>query len=86
VASAPRSAGRDHRPFTSVHNMMPESAARYGVKPGSGNWTYHPELIPNFRPFYNNALTGGWVDAATSSGSRMCWRVDRLGGAWDDVH
>lgn len=60
-------------PFTSVHNMMPESAARYGVKAGSGNWTYHPELIPNFRPFYNNALSGGWVDAGNKA-----WQQDVL--------
>ncbi len=70
---AAKALGVNIAPFTSVHNMMPESAARYGVKPGSGNWTYHPELIPNFRPFYNNALSGGWVDAGNKA-----WQQDVL--------
>ncbi len=70
---AAKALGVNIAPFTSVHNMMPDSAARYGVKPGTGNWTYHPELIPNFRPFYSNALSGGWVDAGNKA-----WQQDVL--------
>lgn len=70
---AAKDLGVNIAPFTSVHNAMPETAARYGVKTGTGNWTYHPELIPNFRPFYNNALTGGWVDAGNKT-----WQQDVL--------
>lgn len=58
-------------PFTSVHNALPEGAKRYGVKLGTGNWTYHPEFIPNFRPFYDHTLAGSWVDP----GNRL-WQQD----------
>ncbi|HZT29871.1 MAG TPA: hypothetical protein VFA33_08315 [Bryobacteraceae bacterium] len=58
-----RAMGVNVAPFVSIHNLMPEGAQRYGGKAGSGNWTYHPELIPNFRPFYDNELTGTWIDS-----------------------
>ena len=39
-------------PFVSIHIIINAGVARYGVNPGHDDWTYHPELIPQFRPYY----------------------------------
>jgi hypothetical protein len=49
-------------PFVSIHIIMNDSVARYGVKPGHDDWTYHPELIPEFRPYFAHDLEGTFVD------------------------
>jgi hypothetical protein len=49
-------------PFVSVHVI--KAAARYGVKPGEyQNWTYHPEFIPQSRPYYAHDMAGTFIDA-----------------------
>ncbi len=47
-------------PFVSIHIIS--AAARYGVKPGHDDWTYHTELIPQFRPYYAHDLEGTFID------------------------
>jgi len=49
-------------PFVSIHIILNEAVARYGLKPGHDDWTYHPELIPEFRPYYAHDLEGTFVD------------------------
>jgi len=47
--------------------MKPEESA-------GGNWTYHPELIPRFRPYYVGVDKGEWV-----SDTNPVWQQDVLG-------
>jgi hypothetical protein len=54
--------GANLAPFVSVHIILNSAVARYGVKPGHDDWTYHPELIPQFRPYYAHDLEGTFVD------------------------
>ncbi len=49
-------------PFVSIHIILNDAISRYGVKPGHDDWTYHPELIPEFRPYYAHDLGGTWID------------------------
>ncbi len=48
-------------PFVSIHIILNSAVARYGVKPGHDDWTYHPELIPPFRPYYAHEWEGTFV-------------------------
>jgi hypothetical protein len=48
-------------PFVSVHIILNRAVARYGVKPGHDDWTYHPELIPPFRPYYAHEGEGTFI-------------------------
>jgi hypothetical protein len=51
-------------PFATIDIVSTEAAKRYGVKPSTENWTYHPELIPQFRPYYAAFPEGeSWVDS-----------------------
>jgi hypothetical protein len=45
-------------PFVSIRIILNSGVARYSVNPGHGDWTYHPELIPQFRPYYAHDLAG----------------------------
>jgi hypothetical protein len=45
-----------------VHIILNRDVARYGIKPGHDDWTYHPELIPLFRPYYTHELEGMLVE------------------------
>src|SRR2546427_7081152 len=49
-------------PFVSIHIILNDAVARYGVKAGHDDWTYHPELIPEFRPYYAHDLEGTFVE------------------------
>jgi hypothetical protein len=51
-------------PFVSIHIILNDAVGRYGVKPGHDDWTYHPELIPEFRPYYAHDLEGTFVEDA----------------------
>jgi hypothetical protein len=57
-----RDAGVNVAPFVSVHIINNQDVARYGVKPGRDDWTYHNELIPWFRPYYAHDLEGTFID------------------------
>jgi hypothetical protein len=48
-------------PFVSIHIINNDDVAKYGVKPGDDDWTYHPELIPEFRPYYAHDLEGTYI-------------------------
>ncbi len=47
-----REMGVNIAPFISVGLIRNRDAARYGVPLGTQDWTYHPDLIPMFRPYY----------------------------------
>ena len=57
-----RRLGVNVAPFYSIHIIRNFQIAKYGVQPGNENWTYHPELIPRFRPYYAHDLDGTWID------------------------
>ncbi len=58
-------------PFISVQIVRNRYTGRYKVKPGSDDWTYHYELIPNFRPYYTDFWNGAAIEA-----SNPVWRQD----------
>jgi hypothetical protein len=70
-------------PFVSFHIIRDEYLARYGVKPGpkvmpdevveSGNYTYHPELIPQMNPYYDHEDRGAWIED-----DNPLWQKDAL--------
>jgi hypothetical protein len=70
---AAKKLGVDIAPFTSIQTLLNQYAGRYGVKPSTGNWTYDPELIPNFRPSYVRAFDGAWVESENRE-----WQKDAL--------
>jgi hypothetical protein len=49
-------------PFASVHIILNSDLQRYGAQPGHDDWTYHPELIPQFRPYYTHELEGTLIE------------------------
>jgi len=57
-----RELGVNVAPFSSVHIILNRDLARYGLKPGHDDWTYHTELVPWFRPYYTHELEGVEVD------------------------
>jgi hypothetical protein len=72
-----RKIGVNVAPFVSLHIMLDRLLPRYGMKPeesAGGNWTYHPELIPRFRPYYVGVDKGEWV-----SDTNPVWQQDVLG-------
>jgi hypothetical protein len=58
-------------PFVSIHIILTHGVARYGVNPGHDDWTYHPELIPQFEPFYAHDNDGTFVDD-----NNLLWQQD----------
>ncbi|HXW15074.1 MAG TPA: hypothetical protein VEN79_11240 [Terriglobia bacterium] len=66
-----RTMGVNVAPFVSIHIIMNDAVARYGVKPGHDDWTYHPELIPEFRPYFAHDLEGTFVDD-----DNLVWQED----------
>jgi len=57
-----RDAGVNVAPYVGVHIILNRDVARYGVKPGHADWTYHSELIPMFRPYYTHEVEGTFID------------------------
>ncbi len=57
-----RALGVNVAPFVSVHIILNDAISGYGVNPGHDDWTYHPELIPQFRPDYAHDLEGTFVE------------------------
>lgn len=59
-----RRRGVNVAPFVSVASVGKQSAPRYGWQVGGpeSGWTYHPELIPRFRPPYASKLVCAWHD------------------------
>jgi hypothetical protein len=66
-----RALGVNVAPFVSIHIILNSEVARYGVNPGHDDWTYHPELIPKFRPYYAHDLEGTFVDD-----DNLLWQQD----------
>jgi hypothetical protein len=60
-------------PFVSLHIILNPYVERYGVKPGHEDWTYHPDLIPRFRPYYTHGLEGAWIND-----QNQVWQEDVL--------
>jgi hypothetical protein len=58
-------------PFFSIHIIG--AAGKYGVTPGHDDWTYHTELIPQFRPYYAHDLEGTFIDD-----DNPLWQQDTL--------
>lgn len=69
--SEARKLGVNVAPFVSVQLVRNVHAQRYGLQPGNANWTYHPELIPNFTPYYSDAGNGVAVPTENA-----VWRQD----------
>jgi hypothetical protein len=57
-----REMGVNIAPFISIDIVRNRYAARYNAPVGSEDWTYHPELIPMFRPYYTKFWDGAMVD------------------------
>lgn len=66
-----RAMGVNIAPFISVSILRNMYAKRYGVKPANDDWTYHAELIPNFRPYYTRYWNGVLIDS-----NNKVWRSD----------
>jgi hypothetical protein len=49
-------------PFVSIHIILNNAVSRYGVKPGNDDWTFHPELIPQFRAYYAHRWEGTYIE------------------------
>ncbi len=48
-------------PFVSIHIILNNALSKYGVKPGHDDWTFHPELIPQFRAYYAHRWEGTYI-------------------------
>jgi hypothetical protein len=68
-------------PFISIAIVRNRYAARYGAKLGTEDWTYHPDLIPVFRPFYTKFWDGAAVDT-----NNMLWEQDVTGTLTDWIN
>jgi len=65
--------GVDVSAWVSVHIIRNTHIARYGVAPGHDNWTFHPELIPQFTPYYTHGSEGNFI-----SDNNKLWQQDVL--------
>jgi len=70
-----RRLGVNVAPFFSIRVIRNFQLAKYGVQPAHDNWTYHPELIPRFRPYYTHDLEGTWIDDDNPE-----WQKEALAG------
>ena len=66
-----RKLGVNIAPFISIQILRNRYADRYGVEPATSDWTYHYELIPNFRPY----STKYW-DGARVASDNPIWQQD----------
>src|SRR2546425_11395742 len=64
--------------FRSVHIILNREAARYGAQPAHDDWTYHPELVPQFRPYYTHEMEGVLIDD-----DNQLWQQDVLASLTD---
>jgi hypothetical protein len=53
-----KAVGVNVAPFVSFRIILNPGSARYGVAEGHDDWTYHPELIPQFEPYYTHNFEG----------------------------
>jgi hypothetical protein len=81
-----RRLGVNVAPFVSIHHINGRECSRYGIKPSASagdNWTYHTDLIPQFRPYYVKFpdAYGALIDTANKR-----WQHDVLSTltAWID--
>ena len=74
-----RSLGVNIAPFISIQIVRNRYASRYNVPTATSDWTYHSELIPNFRPHY----TKYWDGASVESDNKI-WQqdVEQALGQW----
>src|SRR2546428_12129495 len=56
-------------------NLTLPQIARYGVEPSHDNWTYHPDLIPRFNPYYTQAGERTFVNDDNAT-----WQQEALAG------
>ena len=76
--------GVDIAPFISVRVVVNSKLPHYGItpddKPG-GDWSYHPEFVPKFRPFYTHIWQGYLMPD-----ENLIWQQDVYTGlkAWID--
>jgi hypothetical protein len=71
--------------FISVCSLAQPSASRYGVKvPAKGGWTYHPELIPPFKPDYAKKMRTT-MEALHKSNNEP-WQADVLSSCRDLIN
>ena len=68
-----RDLGVNIAPFISLSIVRNQYAERYGVEPSDNDWTYHYELIPQFRPYYTKFWNG--VEINSNNG---VWQTDVL--------
>jgi hypothetical protein len=68
-----RDLGVNIAPFISISIVRNQYAARYGMEPSDADWTYHPELIPLFTPYY----TDFWNGVRINSNNEI-WQKDVL--------
>ncbi|MFB3902533.1 MAG: hypothetical protein ACE15E_03710 [Acidobacteriota bacterium] len=66
-----RKIGVNVAPFISLQTVRNEYVSRYRIQPSTGDWTYHAELVPNFRPYYTKYWDGAEVRA-----DNPIWRQD----------
>jgi hypothetical protein len=60
--------------FISVYSLAHPSAEKYGIEiPKEGGWTYDPELVPAFNPYYALPLATGSANISDEK-----WRADVL--------
>jgi len=76
-----REMGVNVAPFISIVLARNRNAARYGATPGTEDYTYHPELIPMFRPYYTNISTSAEVDT-----NNKVWEQDVIAGLGDWIN
>ena len=51
--------------FLCIQALLGSHAERYGVE-SRGSWTYHPEFIPQFMPYYSSIRNATWMPNANN--------------------
>jgi len=79
--------------FESVASLANPTAAKYGYKVGTKGWTYHPEMIPRFNPYYATGMATvrarsndmRWQKAVVSD-VKMLYDTYSHSITWDEGH
>jgi hypothetical protein len=74
-----KSLGVNVAPFVSIHIIA--ASERYGLPHGHDDWTYHTELIPQFRAHYAHRLEGMFIND-----DNPLWQQDALAALTDWVN
>jgi len=82
-----RELGVNVAPFISVVVIRNSEVGRYGVEPGHSDWTYHPELIPPFGPYYTRGIEGeDAMEGVVIDGDNRLWQQDVLASVTDWIN